>query len=202
MSKSLRWLMVLVAIVPMGSAVRALSADKSAYQLGERLPQAKAADSKAGMREIKWDDLVPADWDPRKALAGLDFSNLDDSDPRAQRALEKLREVWNNAPANASMNGAQIRIPGFLVPLERKGKLITEFLLVPYYGACVHTPPPPANQIIHVLPGKPVQDVATMDAVWVNGVLEVSRSETGLGNASYRLKATRVEPYRDPGKRR
>jgi hypothetical protein len=109
-----------------------------------------------------------------------------------------LRETWSNAPPNAGMNGARIRIPGFIVPLERKGNQITQFLLVPYFGACIHTPPPPSNQIIHVFPFKPVKEAQTMDAVWASGTLEVARSETGLGNASYRLRADLVTPYRAP----
>lgn len=202
MSKTLRTLIFVAALPGIGAGLTAYSAEKSpAYQLGERLPQSKAAPA-SGFKEIKWDDLVPADWDPRQLFKGIDLRMLDDSDPRAMRALEKLREVWSNAPPRTELNGNRVRIPGFVVPLERKGNQITEFLLVPYFGACVHTPPPPSNQIIHVFASKPVRDTATMDAVWVNGTLEVARSETGMGDASYRLRADLVTPYREPGKSR
>jgi hypothetical protein len=203
MSRSLRALIVVVGVACVGIGTTAISADRNpGYQLGDRLPQSRPATPAAGFKEIKWDDLVPADWDPRQIFKGIDLRMLDDSDPRAMRALEKLREAWSNAPARADLNGNRVRIPGFVVPLERKGNLITEFLLVPYFGACIHTPPPPANQIIHVFASKPVRDTATMDAVWVNGTLEVARSETGMGNASYRLRAELVAPYREPGKSR
>ena len=182
------------------AALPAQSADPApAYKLGDRLPQVRSDEaSRPVYREIKWDELVPADWDPREIFKGIDMRMLDDADPRAQRALEKLRETWSNAPPNAGMNGTRIRIPGFIVPLERKGNQITQFLLVPYFGACIHSPPPPSNQIIHVFPFKPVKDAQTMDAVWASGTLEVARSETGLGNASYRLRADLVAPYRAP----
>ena len=97
-----------------------------------------------------------------------------------------------------ALNGSRIRIPGFIVPLENQRGQITEFLLVPYFGACIHTPPPPSNQIIHVLPVKPLKNEQTMDAVWVSGVLETTRSDTGMGSAGYRMKAETVAPYRKP----
>ncbi|MBM3344992.1 MAG: DUF3299 domain-containing protein [Betaproteobacteria bacterium] len=198
-----RALIIAAGLAGVGAGVTAFSADRGpAYQLGERLPQAKAATPASGFRAIKWDDLIPADWDPRQLFKGIDLSMLDDSDPRAIRALEKLREVWSNAPSKAEMHGNRVRISGFVVPLERKGKQITEFLLVPYFGACIHVPPPPSNQIIHVSASKPVRDTATMDAVWVDGTLEVARSETGMGAASYRLRAELVAPYWEPGRSR
>jgi hypothetical protein len=204
MSKSLSLLLIVASVFGFTNARNAWSADsKPSYQLGERLPQAKSgAASTARFREIKWNDLIPPDWDPRKLFKDIDMRMLDDSDPRAMRALEKLREVWSNAPPRSDLNGVRIRVPGFVVPLERKGDQITEFLLVPYFGACIHTPPPPSNQIIHVFSSKPIKDTATMDTVWASGVLEVARSETGMGNASYRLRAEIVAPYRDPGKQR
>ena len=116
---------------------------------------------------------MPKDWDPMTDFKKLDFSKLKDSDPRAQEALQNLREAWNKAPIEPSMDGARIRIPGFIVPLEVAQHQITEFLLVPYFGAYIHVPPPPANQIIHVFPAKPLKKgLQSMDAVWISGMLE------------------------------
>lgn len=184
------------------SVMLAAQVSAADYQLGDRLsqPAAKNAAARgAAVRPISWDDLVPRDWDPRKVLQGLDLGMLNDADPRAMQALEKLREAWNNAPANAEMNGARVRIPGFIVPLEHKGDQVTEFLLVPYFGACIHSPPPPSNQVIHVMPSRPLDKrFRTMDAVWVNGTLQVDRSKTDMGDAAYRMKVERVEPYKRP----
>jgi len=188
-----------ILIVAVVLAAPAFSAE---YRLGERLSQqaaGKANAKSAAIRQINWDDLVPRDWDPRKFLKDIDLGSLNDADPRAMQALEKLREAWNNAPANAEMNGARVRIPGFIVPLEHKGDQIREFLLVPYFGACIHSPPPPSNQVIHVMPPQPLgKSFRTMDAVWVNGTLQADRSRTDMGDAAYRMKAERVEPYKRP----
>jgi hypothetical protein len=146
-------------------------------------------------REIKWDDLMPKDWDPSKEFQGMDFNILSDSDPRAIAALKKLREVWDNAPVNNRMHEVAVRLPGYVVPLEESRAGMTEFLLVPYYGACIHTPPPPANQIIHVMPTAPAKGLRTMDTVWVSGILRTLRTDSYMGVSGYRMEAFVVEPY-------
>lgn len=173
------------------------AAEKAGYRIGERLPQAPAA--KGGtFKEISWDSLMPAKWNPMKGLEGINLASLNDGDPRAQKALEEMRKAWDEAPVEPSLNGISVRIAGFVVPLDGQRGQVSEFLLVPYFGACIHTPPPPANQVIHVLPAQPLKAEQTTDAVWVNGVLETVRAETGMGNAGYRMKAVSVTPYRRP----
>jgi len=145
--------------------------------------------------EIKWEALVPKGWDPSGEFKGLDFSTLEDSDPRAIEALERLRKVWDNAPTEPAMNGKRGRIAGFVLPLERQGDKVTEFLIVPYFGACIHTPPPPANQIIHAKSSRPLSGVRMMAPLWTYGTLGVARADTTWGVAGYRMTVERVEPY-------
>ncbi len=170
------------------------------YQVGERLRPKRTAPPRTAVRfrQITWDDLVPPSWNPSKLFRDLDIGNLRDSDPRAMRALERLREEWKKAPVNPALNGAAVRIPGFLVPLEMSGRAVAEFLLVPYFGACIHAPPPPANQIIHVFARTPFAG-ESMAAVWASGVLETTRSATWMGESGYRMDAIHVEPYREGG---
>ena len=170
------------------------------YKTGDPLPQAKPAGNMQGKyRETAWEALVPKSWNPAKSFRNMDFSQLQDNDPRAGEMLAKIQEAWNNAPVEGALNGQRIRIAGFAVPLERDGERVTEFLLVPYFGACIHTPPPPANQIIHVFVPKPGRKMQTFDTVWVNGTLETASArpanELGLGTAGYRMKADAIEAY-------
>ncbi len=72
---------------------------------------------------------------------------------------------------------------------------MVKFLLAPYFGACIHMPPPPANQVIHGVTDNPVAGFRTMDTARVSGEIEASRSINGFGNAGYRMKVSRVEPY-------
>ena len=166
------------------------------YKLGERLqPNKSMTTPLSGYTEVTWEALTPKGWDPAASFRDMNLSRLKDSDPRAIAALAKLRKVWDEAPLEPSMNGKRIRIAGFAVPLERVGDDVSEFLLVPYFGACIHSPPPPANQTIHVLvKGKP-RPMNTMDTVWVAGTLELHRADSGLGIAGYRLQADSVRPY-------
>ena len=198
-------LLFLAGLSSIGSITFALSAgerttaDKKDYRVGDRLQQVPAPiPADTSYKETRWEALVPADWDPMRAFKGLDLSKLSDADPRAMEALERLREEWNNAPPNSSLKGARIRIAGLIVPLENNRKQVTEFLLVPYFGACIHSPPPPSNQIIHVFSAQPLQNAQAMDTVWVSGMLEISRSKTEMGAAGYRMKSVLIAPYKKP----
>jgi hypothetical protein len=109
--------------------------------------------------------------------------------------MRELREEWDNAPTRPELDGAAVRIPGYLVPLEESRGELSEFLLVPYFGACIHSPPPPANQIVHVLPAKAVKGFRSMDAVWVTGTMRTQRQDSSMGVSGYRLEAQAVEKY-------
>ena len=161
---------------------------------------AKAAPAKGGYREINWDELVPKDWDPFKEMKNMNLAGLSDADPRATAMLDRMRKLWDEAPVNPQMNGQSVRIPGYVVPLDDSSTGLKEFLLVPYFGACVHTPPPPANQIVHVTPRQAAKGFRTMDTVWVSGTLAADRSNTAMGVSGYKLDALVVEPYVDKPK--
>lgn len=153
----------------------------------------------AEFREITWNDLVPADWDPMKDLRGLpgNMGALQDTDPRAKELMDKLRAVWDNAPTVQAMHGIDVKLPGYLVPLEEGKQGVREFLLVPYFGACIHTPPPPSNQILLGRAAKPFTGMRTMDAIWVYGRLEIERAPSSMGVAGYTMRVAKVEKYRE-----
>lgn len=188
---------VLLASAQTGSGSSA--ANPSQYQVGDRLEPSKAgkaAPKESGRyREVKWDELISPSWNPEAIIKSLNLNMMLDGDPRANAALEKLRQEWDNAPGNPTLNGAEVKIAGFVVPLEREGNSLREFLLVPYFGACIHVPPPPANQVVHVVSPKPVPNTATMDTVWVSGKLALFPTSTQMGRSSYRMTAAVVEPY-------
>ena len=152
-------------------------------------------------RQISWEALVPKGWDPAKEFKSLGLAELKDSDPKAMEALQKMKEMWDSAPTEPSLNGARIRIPGFAIPLEKKGDKVTEFLVVPYFGACIHSPPPPANQIIHAISKKPRAGMKIMDPVWVSGTMSLQHANTSWGTAGYRLSVELVAPYEQQQKK-
>jgi hypothetical protein len=106
-----------------------------------------------------------------------------------------------------NLNGARVRIPGYLLSLETSGSRVTQGLLVPYVGACIHAPPPPPNQIllVTVADKKGYETKSLFDAVWVTGVISVKSTSKNLylvdGSSAidigYALQAEQIEPYKD-----
>ena len=142
--------------------------------------------------------LTPSGWDAMRLLKGIDLSKLQDSDPRAIELLKGVRDSWINAPIVPEMNGKRISLIGYVAPLEGDLEHVKEFLLVPYFGACIHTPPPPSNQIVHVyLSGNPISMMDWDAYVIVSGVLEIEHSDTAIGSAGYQIAADIVEPFKN-----
>ena len=153
-----------------------------------------------GLLVLEWDDLIPSDFNPDTlfdtVVAKYGIKELDDDDPRAEKVQAEIHQIWNHAPIVKSLNGRRVRLPGLVLPLEGNGKQMSEFLLVPYYGACIHVPPPPSNQIVYVKTGPEKAQVEKMfDAVWVTGTLRSEHQSNAVGDASYTIEAEKVEPY-------
>ena len=105
------------------------------------------------VRDLEWEELMPEDWDPLadlEALFGEDVQNLSDNSAKAIELFNAYQESVRSAPVVGELDGQKVRLPGFVVPLDFEGTEISEFLLVPYFGACIHVPPPPSNQIVYV----------------------------------------------------
>lgn len=121
------------------------------------------------------DEPVTLDW---KTMAALNYRTGE-----MPAALKKL-------------NGVTVRVPGFMVPLEDTETRVTEFLLVPYFGACIHVPPPPPNQMAHVLMMRnQVIDVNLWDPIWIVGKLTIQNVESPYGVVGYQVTGERVLPY-------
>ena len=95
------------------------------------------------------------------------------------------------------LNGSKVKIPGFVIPLEGDQNMVTEFLLVPYFGACIHVPPPPPNQIVYVKfpKGAPIQQL--WDVIYVVGTLKTETTNHELAETAYVIEGTQIEEYDD-----
>ena len=181
-----RLFICLSVLLLLGATVQWL---RSSYE-GERQLTTEAA--RSGYVEIHWDALVPKGWDPLKRFRDKAKEALTDSAPEAMELDRQMRKTWDNAPTNREMNGAKVRLVGYVVPLEANKGELKEFLLVPYFGACIHVPPPPANQIVLVSLTVPVKDVRTMDVVSVAGTLRTTRMNSSMGMSGYSMEAVQV----------
>ncbi|MBM0493112.1 DUF3299 domain-containing protein [Aeromonas jandaei] len=144
------------------------------------LPAMAAADYKT----IDWDVLIPAG---EKLLPPPQVSHDGD--------LASVPQPVGGV--NKKLNEQNVRLPGFVVPLEGDAKKITAFLLVPYFGACIHVPPPPTNQVVYVSypKGAPVDDL--WDAIWVKGKMRTVSSSHEMATASYAMDAVEVSVYEE-----
>ena len=167
--------------------------------LGAGCDSRQDADPVAEAEPIDWDALMPADWQPEDYLETLAAEGIDalgDAEPRAIELMDQLLGAWAKAPVVAELDGRRVRLPGFVVPLEWAAEEMASFLLVPYFGACIHVPPPPANQTVYVVmpPDRPYRG-GLYETLWVTGTLRVLYSESALAIAGYRLDAEGVAPY-------
>ncbi len=140
-------------------------------------------------KQVTLPDFRTASGGPTEAdMPPVDWSLLRELDLKTGKAPDSLKKY----------DGKRVRIPGFVVPLEDKENKISEFLLVPYVGACIHTPPPPPNQIVHVRTADQKSvSVSVTDPVWVLGELRIAPVKSQYGDVSFQLKALSVEPYRE-----
>ena len=102
---------------------------------------------------------------------------------------------------NKSLEGATVRLPGFIVPLDPlkssgPSAAVSEFLLVPYFGSCIHVPPPPPNQIVYVRTTRRAGIDSIYDAYWITGKLHLQTKTTRLGASAYELNADKIEVYK------
>jgi uncharacterized protein len=137
--------------------------------------------------QIDWDQLVPPGSSKAEPPPPV-HTYLGEAGPAALQT--------GSGAVNPALEGLTLRIPGFIVPLdETTHGLVTEFFFVPYYGACIHVPPPPPNQMVYVKPMKPILVKDTFNAYWITGVMHVQVRTTHIASSSYSMKVDKVEFY-------
>ena len=181
------------------------------------MPQAAAKNAAKEKNTIQWVDLIPqADLD---ALLNPPESIMSIPDGSPQDVLgdslaESVQQAIGNSLAapspeeqayyaalestniKAEFDKQSVRIAGFIVPVEYDEKqVITEFFLVPYFGACIHVPPPPPNQIIYVKYPRGLTLDVLYDPFWIEGELKTEIVENDLAVSAYALAADAVKPY-------
>ena len=136
------------------------------------------------VRQITWDDLLPEGWVPPSVSVDHFF---DAAPPQAVASAD--------APVVTDLDGIRVKLPGYLVPITLEGEKLKDFLMVPYFGACIHVPPPPPNQVVFVSLPEAVAVEDPYGPHWVTGVLRTAASSTELAEAAYTLAGERVEVF-------
>ena len=166
--------------------------------------------SDKSFKTIEWLDLMPkknldALLNPPDYVVDMEEGGFEDEILTELRNLpQDVTDSYQRAlvltEVIKEMDGKRIRIPGFIVPLEfGRNKKVTQFFLVPYFGACIHVPPPPPNQIIFVTSksGMALQEI--YDPFWISGVLNTSRVENDVALAAYTMQMESFEVYEEDG---
>ena len=156
-------------------------------------------DADAGITKIMWEDLVPEEYKPEAIMEKYveQIEALEEGSPEEVELFAKLKAEFNNAPSNEKLAGKTVKIPGFVSPLDENNGMVSDFLLVPYFGSCIHSPPPPINQTVLVKP-QADKSIAMNDIyqpVWVVGEIRVEPVTTDLAQAGYQIHNARLEPY-------
>lgn len=140
--------------------------------------------------ELDWSDLAPPGAEAlQQRLQGLGIIPHDESSTlRAEQPA--------STGVLTDFNGQIVRLPGYMVPLETRGAGVTAFILVPYVGACIHVPPPPANQLVFVTTSEPYESSGLFEAVNVTGMFGTASTRTQLADIAYALSADKIEPFR------
>jgi len=135
-------------------------------------------------RDITWDDLIPAGWVP----PAVEIDHFFDATPGPGVSAAQT-------PVVTQMDGQRVRLPAYLVPLDIEGDSLRTFLMVPYFGACIHVPPPPPNQVVYVEMPDAVELEDPYGAHWVTGIISTRASSTSMAEASYTMQGERVETF-------
>ena len=156
---------------------------------------------------IEWTDLIPLNdlkalMNPPDYLSDIldgsetdqiDSKMLNDFDEEPQSDYEKALVSTAVVP---EFNKRNVKLPGFIVPIEFNDDLIvSEFFLVPYFGACLHSPPPPPNQIVYVKLKDGFKLESLQQPFWVSGLLVTEDNENDIARSAYSINAQSVTPY-------
>ena len=136
--------------------------------------------------QLSWDDLIPRGQNT-KLLRQLRrqgvVSHGEFSTGFDQAEAQTVTEAYN---------GKTVRLPGFVVPLDLSSEGVREFILVPFVGACIHVPPPPANQLVLVTTDKPFEFIGLEHAVAVTGTFDTMLTGTELAVIGYKMDAQKI----------
>jgi hypothetical protein len=168
-----------------------------------------------GLTEQQLNDLARL-YQARRMANNGDKSMLEDLKPLSRKFLKqgvdveslfaRLEQVTREADRAVvpALSGKRVALSGYLLPLEYSEKKTTEFLLVPYVGACIHAPTPPANQIVHVKFSKGYKVADLFTPVTVTGTMWARSTSSSLNyidgtrmvGSAYALDAVEVDHFK------
>ncbi len=160
-------------------------------------------------KTIEWIDLMPQDdldalMNPPDYLYEIEDGSDDDllnnqlMLAKDQASDDPYMQALHSTRVMQEFDNLNIRLPGFIVPLEFDAQLnVTQFFLVPFFGACIHVPPPPPNQIVYGIFEQGLKLEALHEPVWLTGRLSTTLTENDVATSAYAMEVTSVAKYTD-----
>ena len=194
-SKTLKSIGVFLFVVLLGDHCHAQTSDESAQVVD-------------GYETLEWTDLMPEE-DLEAVMNPPEYLNNIDDGSAADQIDGQLKSNLDNPADNPyeqalvstkvvpELDSKAVRLPGFIVPLEfdEDGYHVTKFFLVPYFGACIHMPPPPPNQIVFAEYDESFKLGSLYDPFWISGILSTTLVENETATAAYSMTVERMVPY-------
>lgn len=157
---------------------------------------------------IEWPELMPEEdfkalMNPPDYISEIAEGSKEDQVTKTKQTTTVKNDPYQQALVSTrtrpDFNNRKVKVPGFIVPLEFDNNMvITEFFLVPYFGACIHVPPPPPNQIIYIRYAKGLQLDNLYDPLYVEGTLHIDNFDAqDMGSSAYRLDVHNIIPYKN-----
>jgi hypothetical protein len=158
---------------------------------------------------LKWPDLVPVNAKDAgislptglvqhgELLPPIDFKTQSPFSRAYRESISNPRALQpKGSEVRDDLNGKRVRIAGYVTPIGFDGTRVTDFLLAPYVGACIHVPPPPANQIVMVTDAQGLDMTNLDDPVWIEGSLQVTPVSMDLADVGYQIVGAKVTRYK------
>ncbi|MBB6522243.1 DUF3299 domain-containing protein [Pseudoteredinibacter isoporae] len=152
-------------------------------------------------KTVSWFDLLPEDdlkalTSPPEGLEDIEEGSYQDTLSKETISDERYWQALESTEVVSDLDNSAVRIPGFIVPLDFDDPpIVTEFFVVPYFGACLHMPPPPPNQIVYVKYPDGLKLNSMTDAFWLSGVMTTNLVENEMAKSAYTLRVESIEPY-------
>lgn len=169
-------------------AARGLAAEEAKPASQDGLPPGTLGDpDENGYAELEWTRMMPKD----------DVKLLEQAPPVVHIGTQRGKQ-FGTLHAIAALDGRKVRLPGYVVPLgsDDAGRM-NEFFFVPFYGACIHVPPPPPNMMVHVTLAHGVDAPQLWDAFWLEGVLRIETTRNSMAESAYAMHDATLQPYSD-----